>query len=69
MGRGHRIIHNVRGIDKISPVEVYGAVRAIMKDLPLRERNASILVSVSKTTLGEPESPKVELGQGEEVGK
>ena len=33
MGRGHRIIHNVRGIDKISPVEVYGAVHAIMKDV------------------------------------
>ena len=32
MGHGHRVIHNMRGVDKISPDEVYGAVHDIMKD-------------------------------------
>jgi heptosyltransferase III len=32
MGQGHRIIHNMQGVDKISPEEVYSAVYAIMAD-------------------------------------
>jgi ADP-heptose:LPS heptosyltransferase len=32
MGPGHRVIHNMRGIDKISADEVCGAVHGVMKD-------------------------------------
>lgn len=32
MGMGHRVIHDMRGIDKISTDDVFAAVRAIIKD-------------------------------------
>ena len=50
-GKGHRVIHNMRGIREISPGEVYAAVRATLAEASARKGSSTVGVDGERSLL------------------